>query len=693
MGAVPALAIAPEPIPDGYVDVAEAARMLRMTVRAVQKRCNDTWRQFAIKTDDGRWFLDCRADKALVNLGRVRMRDTRRLAELRSDGVRPEFLAVAECRRDIVLRWNDADSAGSAKTQFERFKAALLADGVVPCEEVKKPPSMATVYQWRKDYHDKGIAALVPQFDVRGPVRREVGAKAWKYYRTLLHCGNDFRHADAYRLTKGMIARRGKTNDPDYYLPSRAILRARAAEMDPGLATLCNKGQRAYDAAFIPKARRDVESLASCDEWDGDERTLDVMIRVRTARGWKPTRNVKLTAWRDMRSGMITGWTVALHADSNTILGSLKMGIRDVGKPLRLRTDWGRDYQKAVGHVHTKRWKLDEFDGARIGNVLEQLGIECRPVEPYHPQSKPIESLFARLKSDIDKAFASFTGGSPAERREDFSDWVRGNLHLLPTLDELIAVVGAGIEAYNNTPQNTPAMFGYTPVYAMEVFRDGPARTETQEALDFLFCDFVGPKVVRRDGIRWRNQYYGFGDDRLIKMQGRKVWLAVQPDDVRTVMVCDEQRQALFRVDCGNEVIRTQRDLEEHCKRRSRLRRAARAYQREAREQFLGIRPEDHIANRLAGVRAMNGEPAEPKGTPRLTVARPGIEAALAKAGPAPSDSASNRVRSDSETDFNLLDLLDDGEPEAVDRGRESLVAGDDVDGDITWDDLSGDVE
>ena len=133
------------------------------------------------------------------------------------------------------------------------------------------------------------------------------------------------------------------------------------------------------------------------------------------------------------------------------------------------------------------------------------------------------------------------------ERHEDRQRWVREHLDELPTLDDVQAIIDRFINDYNNRPHTAPDLFGYTPLYAMEKFRNGPARMESDAVLDFLFGEFVGPRLVRRDGIRYLNQLYGFGDSRVIALQGRRVYLCIQPDDARTVLLCDERKRPLFR--------------------------------------------------------------------------------------------------------------------------------------------------
>ncbi len=673
-----------------HLSAIEAAARLGISLRRVQQLCGQRWAdQGLARKHRGEWIIHPAAHPKLGDHCAWRRGDLEQVALLRSEGIRQEHLALAERRRDILLRFDAFEGQGNVPERFPKFVAALTAEGVLPCQGIQRL-TMTSTYRWRKAYREDGIRGLVPQFGKRGRKAQRVGENAWAFFQHLILGGNGIGVAQAYRLTLGEIQRHHR-GEPGWEWPSQAVIERRARErIGQGLRTVANKGLRAFDAGHVPKARRDVQSIASCEEWDGDERTLDVMVRAWTSRGWQPRRGIILTAWRDMRSRTVVGHRVATYADSNTILGSLKLAIRRFGKPRLLRVDWGRDYRKATEHIHTKRWQTDGFDGPRIGGILDGLGIEVRPVMPYHPQSKPIESWFRTLKEHCDKTFASFWGGSPAERHEDRDRWVREHLDELPTLEDVCAAVDRFIEDFNNTPHSAPDMFGFTPLYAMERFRDGPARMESDAVLEFLFGEFVGPKLVRRDGIRYLNEVYGFGDSRVMALQGKKVWLCVQPDDVRTILLCDQQRRPLFHVESGNNVIRSKRDLQQHVKMRARVRRGGLKQAREARRFFLGISPQEHLENHAAGVAALHGRPPRPRPAPRLAAVRPELEEALQNAAPAPLEAASKAVRDEDEASIELLDLVD-GEP--VERPSSSVRRfheDEEDNGDIAFEDLIG---
>lgn len=646
----PALQIASPPprLPDGWLSLSDAAHLLGVSVGHLRRQCSDALAAAgqARKFDD-QWAVHRSADARLSGAVSREQRDLRQLAGLRLQGASERQLAVAELKRDLLVGLDSFRAPGNEQQVRAAYVRHLYDAGLVPADGVPRC-SVRTLYRWQRDYQTGGLAALVRASGVGATT--ETGAAAWDYFKNLILAGNNIRVATAWTLTRGEAGRH--PDDPAWSWPALRTIQLRAQREIPLAARVyANKGLRAFSAACLPKGRRDFESIPANDEWCGDERTLDVMCRVDAARGPRRCRELKFTCWIDMRSRKIVGWVLDVRADSNTILAALKRGIQAEGKPRALRVDWGRDYRKAMGHAHHRRWSVESWDGPRVAGVLDRLGIEVNPVTPYTPWAKPIESMFRGLKEHFDKLLASFWGGGPAERHEDRDRWCQANLERLPTVTEIRTLLSQYIDAYNAAPHGGDGMFGKSPNEAMAAFRDGPARMESQQVLEFLFCEFTGEKVVRRDGVRHLNGWYGFGDARLVAMLGQRVLLAIQPDDLTYAWVCDPQRRPLFRAECQDNRFRTKEDARRLAQMRARIRRPYAQQARAGREFLLAAQPADLIGNQLANPPTRpaadlsadlvcrellaDGSLTAPL---RLVTARPDLESDLAAATPAPSE-------------------------------------------------------
>lgn len=622
-------------LPAPWIPLAEAAMRLGCSPGHLRRRCAEEWRaQSLARQFEGVWGIHPSADPRLAGIETWRDRDLRQFAALRADGVRPRYIEIAEQRRDLVVGF--AAYAGPGRTTVERldiYLAAAAADGGPKC-------SRRTFYLWQSAYaqpaDDGGVRALVPAYkaDDSALSREPIGQAAWEYAAQLLNAGNAIRAATAHTLTRDHVARHGLAGDPAWRLPGLRCFQVICRQRRPKpLRIMCDKGLRAFDAACVPKGQRDYEQIASGECYIGDERTLDILVKIPDDRTtWRPHRGVKLTAWMDERSRYVVGWILAPFANTITILGSFKRAIRDHGIPSRVRTDCGKDYRSATGGE--KRWDVDELDAARVRSVIERLGIQHQQATPFFPWAKSIESWFGTLKEHFDKLLASYIGGSPTERHQDRHAWAKKNPHLLPTIEEVEAMLADYIARYHATPHSGHGVYGNTPAEALEKFRAGPVRTLPEDTLEFHFLGFTEPKLVRRDGVRHLKAWYGWGEPRLVALQGEKVILGIHPDDAGTAWVCDLEQRPLFRVACERHRFATRRDAERIARTRATLRAEYSAPARAARGYLIDTPP-----SQLLGTPVPAATETPPRRQPRLTVVDPALSSAIRAAAEQPFES------------------------------------------------------
>jgi transposase InsO family protein len=601
-----------------------AATRLGLSAGNVRRRCRETWGPAGVaELREGQWFVSPAADPRLRDQVDLRRRDLQQETNLAAQGVDPRHLEIARNRREVLAGLEEFPCDAATRERQLAFYLASLGDAA---------PSRSQFYKWQSDYEADGLAGLVPARAFRRGTDSQsvLGSSALAHIEMIVNAGNRISVADAIRLAQVEAAKHCGTGfqpvDPDWRIGSYRTVLLALAKRPKILKLVAEKGPRAARAACIPKIPRDFESIAAGEEYVGDEKTLDVWCRVLTARGWRALRETKLTAWMDMRSRVIVGHVVAAHANRLTILGALKMALRDYGKPLRLRVDRGRDYRAAGRHG-----ALEIGQDFVLSPILKELGIDYRPVEAYAPWTKPIESFYKTFKKLHDQLYAGFWGGCPSERHEDRAHYVRDNLEKLPALEDVAAGVAQAIDLYHHTPHGAPDLFGKTPLEAMAAFRAEAMRRETDAVLDHLFKAFVGPKLVRRDGVRHEGRWYGHGDARLVAMPPRtRVLLAIQPDDAGRAMVCDLSRRPLFEVQCLAISGLSAQELREMHRARRKLLRPYEAQQREARNWILAQDPQRLLAAQADAARALRPAPAST--APSLTVVRAGLEEAIEEA-------------------------------------------------------------
>ena len=686
-----------------WISVPDAAVRLGCNAGHVRRLCREWSARGLARQVDGCWYVNPAADQRLRTSVDLLQRDRQQLAELSKSGARPAALDRAEALRDIVRGLDDFDCHAANPRQLREFYVAHLKALGLPAGV--NQISVSRLYAWERLYREQGVAGLVRKSADRAARDPACGPAALDYIFNLVHCGNGISLAYAVELARNESARHG--TDPAWKIPSYNSIRLAVNERSPTiLRVLCNKGERSAKTNCLPKMQRGFTEISAGDEYVGDERTLDIWCRVFTSHGWRAIRP-KWTVWECMRSRMIVGHVLGARANSRTILGSLKRAIRDHGKPLLLRTDWGEDYKSVVRHGLPKRRRpaasqsddgrpdgLDEFDGPRISGVLDQLGIQVRRTnEPYSPNCKPIESFFRTQKNRFDRLFPDFWGGCASERHEDRARYLRENLHKLPTLDDVSGMLAQCIESYHHHAHSAPDMFGKTPLEAMAAFREGPVRAETSEVLDHLFREFVGPKLIRRDGVRWNAHWYGNGDARLVSMRDgrRKVLLAIQPEDQGRAMVCELDRTPLFEVECAPLLGRTREQVGEFMADRRRMLRPFKDTARAAKRFMAGITPQAVLDDAARAVDCQNpGRQSGDSGPTRLTVVRPALQQAIEQAEPAPIDAASKVLRTGTDDDEVTLDDFIGG----IDPVEVGVLTDPSADGaeDLSWSDFTGEL-
>lgn len=553
---------------------------------------------------------------------------------------------IEEARRrlTIVRAGRQAIPARDREAQCGRTKATewFVTVYLVAHPELGFPEGLPlrTYYRWERRANAAGEYPLRGLIDTRG--RKEPGRggqeaaeptrspEAWDYFRSLYLKPNKLKMATCYDVTAQFAKEKG-WSWPSY----RTICRAVDAEIPKPTIILAREGRKAYESTCAPRTRRDRSEVYAGDHWCADECELDFFARWVDASGaWVRGRPV-LTAWLDERSRLFVGWIISDRANSDTILGAFKMGVGQYGPPRKITCDNGKDY-KAAAEVKTKEgraWR-EEFDQERLAGVYADLGIEVNWCIPYRPQSKIIESHFRTVHERFDKPlFDSYCGNTPFTRPDGAN---KIPLADLPTLDEIRAKFAEWLEVHHNTPSSATDMLGLAPAAAFVNFRSPSPREVIDGArLDFLCAKFVGPRRVTKDGVRHNGITYGQGLDQLLLLQGRKVWLRVDPDQADHVWVCDlETRMPIVKATNQRLAGATQADVRDGERTRARARRLHRQAM-EAAPALLDTST-DAILKAMARKAKAERQPVDAPSPVSISAVRPDIAAALAaKAKPA----------------------------------------------------------
>ena len=321
--------------------------------------------------------------------------------------------------------------------------------------------------------------------------------------------------------------------------PSYRTALLRLAKLRKADVVLHREGPDAYKRKAEAFVERDYSTLDVDEEWVGDQHQLDVaaLHEGKIVRPW-------LTAWMDMRSRKLVGWTLTPHGgNSDTILAAFKAGVlaEGQGAPGRVYIDNGKDYDAYVFHGRTKwqrqrqRRQVDarHFDA---GGVFGALGVGVTHAWAYHGQSKPIERFFGRLEDQWGKLWPTYVGRSPAHKPHNLAARLkRGEA---PTLGELRDGLADWLDGqYHAEPHLGHGMDGRSPDQVYRQCRAGEPRRCDRRHLEFLLMARTPPRKVGRNGVTFQGSTYGKSEPALMRMLGAEVTLAYD-DDLSRVLVC-----------------------------------------------------------------------------------------------------------------------------------------------------------
>jgi hypothetical protein len=202
-------------------------------------------------------------------------------------------------------------------------------------------------------------------------------------------------------------------------------------------------------------------------------------------------------------------------------------------------------------------------------------------------------------------------------------------------------------------------MFNYSPAQAWAHFQPPVVRERIDQArLDLLCCRYVGPRIVTNNGVSHRGIDYGRGDPKLLDLQGRKVWLKLDPERADRVQVCDHATRRLLCVAAASDIRgATQADVRDHQRAKARRKRAVRA-EADTRHVDLDTSVDGVIRAQLARAQSRQVLLREAAGPERIQLVRPDVSAEVV--------AASKRVQpivepySDEDAGGNILSIYAD---------------------------------
>lgn len=514
-----------------------------------------------------------------------------------------------------------------------------------------------TLYRWVKMYKEGGTAALMrklPRLGV-GTERRAVSEKLEQLIIAEYLQLNRPKVAHVYRKAVKYCEKNG------IKAPSRATVYRVIEELEktqPDLVCLGRYGEEEYVKRFAEKLLRKEPEFVN-QVWMGDHHRMDVFINYqgRAVRPW-------LTAWMDVCSRCIVGWTIAIQANGRTIGLALRHGILrkempvwdsqiskamtqaisslgwepDIlrqnagivspisGLPALIYIDNGEDYKSKV----KKGLKCEGFTYSReVRSTCEILNIKTQFALPYSPWAKAhLERWFGTMTDQFSRYLPGYCGKDNKDRPYGLDEQAMAERGELLDIEELAVLFETYVDIYHHTVHSS---LGMTPLQKYERTPKVREGIPDERTLDICLMDVEKAKVyasgIQRFGTSNRRRYYTHPE--LDKYVGRTVVIRYDPNRLGELLVFNPTNGQYICTATNRELLAwdaTQDDISKHMRKRAARRKEIKENLRSVKENTL----EASIARRQAGGPVMvTGKTRAPEGGIRYIT---GLESAAKKA-------------------------------------------------------------
>lgn len=447
----------------------------------------------------------------------------------------------------------DALRKKEAVRKFLRLEHGQKKDGVAEiCKEYgfKK----RSLYNYVDIFESQGFVALIRKPRKNKGKSTKLNREAIKYIRGcyLQPLRPKVQHVYDLYIKK---AKEMGWNEVSYDTVDREIKRIPEREV-----CFAREGEKEYNAKFAPTITRTYDDLLINEYWVGDGHTLAI---------WTPedgrVSRYTLSAWMDMRSRAIVGWSIAKNSNSQVIASALRSGIMRHGLPGTCYMDNGLDYKSGFLNASDK----EEFFDGYVG-VFTSLGIDTSFAIPYNAKAKPIERFFRTFSDKLSRYIPGFCGESIEERPHDIDK----KEILIKGLDihTVSKVIEGYFEKYNNEEHSS--LKGKTPMEVIEsvdMFRNDIA---TDEELDMLMLR-ADVRSIKSSGIMKFNTWYW--NDKLIPHIGESCVVRYDPNKVGElyvyidgILTCKAESKELLSMNASEEDMKRWGKLKAEAKKATR---------------------------------------------------------------------------------------------------------------------------
>lgn len=377
----------------------------------------------------------------------------------------------------------------------------LLTKTAISLGRNGKPPSRSTIYNWVKNYEEKGVMGLIKNH--KGSERIIYGweAAALRYYSLPSKPGMD---------TVAIWLRR-EGHDSATNNRVRAYIKSMPADL--GKNSRGRMGAKLFCDTHKQHVHRNTDVIPVGFIYQGDGHTVDAYVaHPQTGETWRP----ELTVWIDIGSRFIVGWFVTESESALSTMFSLSHAL----------TSW--DHVPAMLHIDNGAGFKSKMVNDESVGFYARLNIEPMFSIPGNAKGKgQVERWFRTMRDQFDKRWDTYCGHdmSADALKKVLSDVNKGKREL-PSQKEYIDELTIFINDYNNTVHS--ALDGKTPAELWTTLERTPLEMPAaaiclpqkevsvrRQAIRFDKRDYMAPELIQYNGERLIVEYSVHDDERV----------------------------------------------------------------------------------------------------------------------------------------------------------------------------------
>ena len=583
-----------------FLTIDRAAKLLNRNAGSIRRKCI-AGKFIGSRKEKGQWFIPVTAHEKLRQ---------------------PEYLIGTDDLTHLpALKREAALKKLGIINACEDYAAGFVRSGGFRREAIhifasQNNQAFRTLYRWLEAYRKYGLMGLVDSRGSSNVSEPIFSPEATRALLTLYLTPNKLSLKQCYRT----VLHINKVENKGWQIPALRTAHKWVEDNVPKpVLVLHRQGKKAYEELCAPYVQTDVSDVPPGSYWIGDHHQFDFWIRHRNTwiRPW-------VTMWMDMRSRAMVGWYISPNPNQTTVLIAMRSGIEKYGPPDAVKIDNGKDYDSQMFTGITKAQRkagiLDEY---LMSGIYGMMNINASFAQPYHPQAKAVERLFATIASQFSKTVETYCGKNTDTKPEGLNEKLQQQavIDRGMTFDTLAEKFTCYVDAYNNQVHTGHDMNGRSPNQTMNMRLS--KRVISGDILDMLMCVWSGKLTVGKNGIRFKGLLYGQYEPRVLQHFGKAVRVAYNPNDLRTITVYEAESLQRMCMAEQNQLIKYNQAVGEETLREAMAQKASVA---KAVKNWNGKRGMQYMDTTDLMIKALNDSAVkdddEPKNVPSLRVVR-----------------------------------------------------------------------